>query len=186
MLHEIYVPQEAATRDSDPTKTVEEKLRIIADAPVQADQQTMTGCLKLRLPYISTGLSAEPAVGDPNTLYIHHVALGDEALYGHGIGTRLLRAAARLALEQNPDMHELLAVHSNLVLVNTFAAAAGPENTTVWLSDRDSYGHGSDKPLEAIFDDQPYIDNQPYHVWEVRAVLNPMQVAAWELPTSIA
>jgi GNAT superfamily N-acetyltransferase len=184
MIGEVYAPSNYVSADQDPSKSAEEKLEIINSSQSKVTENRL-GAFRVTLPYV-WGASAEPFVTDPNKLYLHDVNVGDEELYGHGIGTRLLQAAVRYGASIDPNLKSVLARNADLGLVNTLIKGLGKENVRVSLSAHDHYGFGTNNPLEAIFEHQPSKEGEPYRVWEVEALVDSEQINNWELPINEA
>jgi|GEM_PF-3757101 len=180
MSEKFYAPSEYISVDQDPTKSVEEKLEIIASATPKIIENPL-GAFRITLPFV-WGVSADKDSIHPNTLYLHSVDVGDEKLYRHGIGTRLLRATAKHGLSVNEDLAKLRAIEADLGLVNALIRSFGKKNVNVSLTSNDHYGLGSEKAIEEIFVTRPPENGKPYKVWEVNATFDAEQALEWELP----
>jgi hypothetical protein len=181
MIGEIYAPSNYDSQDQDPKRSAKEKLEIIANSAPQVVENKLLDTYKVNLPFV-WGLTAEPYVHDPDVLYLHHVNVGDEELYNHGIGTRLLKAAVAHSASKNPNLKRVIAIDADLGLVNTLIKSFGEENIRVSLAPNECYGAGTKNSLEAIFDLQPPIEGEPYRVWEVEGYIDKKQIEDWELP----
>jgi hypothetical protein len=187
MLRNIYAPTNFHSEDKDPGKTREEKLAIIKTKAVTARQivrPSIPPSVLLELPFLE-GLKYtldRPRENTP-TIHIREIDLGDEELYRQGLGTRLVRAAVRHGLELRPDLAQLTVGDARLGLVNTVIGVFGEENVGVTVGQ--TYGNGSELPLEAIFDDHPPHPGMPYKVESIRAAIDPHLAAAWELPIDV-
>ncbi len=188
MIRDFYAPSDFDTRDFDPSLSAEEKLRIIASAPVIATPANINGKnyyddVRVSLPFITgghfaTGLGRSP-VG--NTVLCDYFALGDEQLYGHGVGSRLLRSALRWAVASDSRTEVLQTNWARLGMVNTAVKVLGEENVGVRAHGAD-YGWGADKPLEEIFDDYPPIEGKAYLVHYICARIDRDLAMSWEAP----
>ena len=94
----------------------------------------------------------------------------------------MLRATTRFGLERNERMGKLTAEWPRWGFLNTAVSVFGLENVSAMVGEV-RYGHGSDKPLEAILDDKPFDPNDDLYVLDgLDAYINRDEVAGWELP----
>ncbi|HVV25935.1 MAG TPA: hypothetical protein VHC21_02805 [Candidatus Saccharimonadales bacterium] len=120
--------------------------------------------------------------GEPEAcMYVTKMDLGDKALYGHGLGTLLLRRAVQLGYEKAPeltaDRPTLTRVESdraNLIKLNTVIKVLGKENVSAWMRG-ERYGRGTDRLLEQMFEDHEYEEGPDswYLMQKVSAVVDP-------------
>lgn len=185
MLRGIYSPTDFMSSDKDPTVSVEDKLAIIAASPVELECDVAGGVrtdsFTVTLPFVDGGCFDFGITGYPETVLTDHVNVGDAALYGHGIGSRLLRAALRYAVEQDARITELHTGWARLGLINTVVAILGGENVSVEAYGN-RYGWGSDRPLETVLDDYPPVPDETYMVNAVIARIDREVALTWELP----
>lgn len=186
MLRDIYVATDFAPTNADPTVAAADKLRIIAEAPVTLTPWTIRGQVHDRhfsvsLPFVRGGdfMAGLPSMRD--TLFMDSLNVGDPELYGHGIGSTLLRAACRYGVEREPRINRLAAGWTRLGLVNTAIRVLGEENVGVQISGR-QYGWNGERPLEAVFDDFPPQTGEPYLVSSMQARIDPNLAKNWEAP----
>lgn len=171
--------------DRAPGVSAVQKLREIDQAPIRV--QRILNCFKLTLPYIE-GLTYAPTrpslAAAYDNLHVERINIGDEALYGKGIGTRLVRAAVRHCLEAYSTVETLTATWVRLGAVNTFVRALGTDAVKVTQYGQ-TYGAGTGRQLEDMFDAHPFQAEEPYYVGYLEATLVPEKSAAWELPILI-
>lgn len=186
MLRAIVAPTDFLSIDRGPRFSAEEKLDIIARSPVTIRPSVIRGKVYpdsfiARLPFTDGAIFNFGIRTIEDALLTDYVNVGDAALYGHGIGSRLLRASTRYAVEQDDRVCRLGTGWARLGLVNTVANVFGVENTGVTMSG-EHYGWGGDRPLEAIFDDQPPKPNEKYLVNGVDALIDRDLAMTWEEP----
>lgn len=186
MLRDIYAPTDFKSVDADPSLSPEQKLEAIQRAPAIVTPQIIKGVVyddsfDIKLPYVDGGVFDFGLTNFPNTLYSEHVNVGDSALYGHGIGSRILKAAFRYAVEQSPLITEFHTGWARLGLVNTTVSVLGLENVGV-KSGGKTYGWGGDVPLEAVFDDYPHEEGSRYLVQNICARIDRDLAMTFERP----
>jgi hypothetical protein len=181
MIKGIYVESDFTSIDRGPGIPVDQKLAEIASSPVKLTPVFKD--FRVRLPY-TEGLMCSPRVDKTSgkqILHIERANIGDEALYGKGIGTRLLKSALRYALEVQPRLSEFTAQHARLGFVNTAVKVAGESEVSVVI-DEVHYGLPSGPAIGDMFKDVPVSPDWAYTVDFLRASVNPDQVKTWEMP----
>jgi hypothetical protein len=184
MLRGIYAPTDFISFDLDPALGPEQKLRAIAAAPVTVKPWRINGKIydddfTVSLPYIQ-GAIFHANDRENESLFTDYVHVGDETLYGHGIGSRLLRAGCRYAVERNKHIKVFTTNWARLGLVNTAISVFGEENVGVDHGIR--YGWQGEKPLDAMFDDFPPDLGKKYLVGGIVARIQLDIAMTWEEP----
>ncbi len=180
MLRGYYAPTDWKSIDKGVGIPKEIKLATIAASPVSVSP--IQNAHKVTLPYVD-GLSyvlRRPADEAP-ILHLERCNVGDEELYGAGIGTRLLQAAIRHGLELEPRITEFSGQWARLGMLNTIIGLVGQDNVATEL-DGVVYGLGSGRKLVEMFDAVPFVDGNVYTVDRLRAQINPDTALTWELP----
>lgn len=185
MLRGIYAPSDFTSRDLVPGISAQEKLKVIAASPVIAtpdkvNDKVYDDSFSLTLPYTDGGFFLFGISRMPEMLFTDHISVGDEALYGHGIGTRLLKAACRYAVERDRRVKVFSTGWARLGLVNTAIRVFGEQNVAIEHGER--YGWNSDKELAAIFDENPPKAGEKYLVGGIEANIDPSLALTWEAP----
>lgn len=170
MLKGIEIPIRTTVRDRKPTVSAADKLEHIQQKQaIRPVPDLETGLVSFKLPYVD---DFKVEFNDEGTIMsINHFNIGDRALIGHGIGSRLLKRAIDHGLECYPNLNRLIHASANLALVNTVVKVVGEEYVSV-NNRGQRYGFGTDRPLEAMFEDHPYTEDYPYLVDRVEAVLD--------------
>jgi len=187
MLRNIYAPTDFKSVDRDPAVSVQEKLSEIAESPVTVSHNFRRGYVKdeyiVRLPYTDGALFHVLDDEDGRMLvYTDHVNIGDQALYGNGIGTRLLVAGLQHALEMDPRVHEFSTGWARLGLINTAVAVLGESNVGIDAFGQ-TFGYDSDRALEEVFDEFPPDPGKKYMVNGITARIDHDRVSNWESPS---
>lgn len=184
MLRDLYAPSNLTSRNKAPHVSRAKKLKIIASNAITAYDSMYKDCFSLKLPFVwGASLTNPKDSRDETDLYMVATAIdvGDEALYGEGIGTRLMKASVRYALEKPDKPLRFVTGHARLGLVNTAVKVFGEDNVAIeYFGNR--YGWKSERPLEAVFDDYPLVKGLPYIVSGIDARINREQAMTWELP----
>ncbi len=186
MLRDIWAPSDLLSVDKDPSVPVEDKLKIIHASPVQATLTEYNGSVfsddfSIALPFI-TGGSFYSGLGEArNILFCDFLSLGDKTLEGNGIGTRLLRAAFRYAVEADERTDTFSTGWIRLGAVNTVVKVVGEENVGV-RKKGNTYGLHGEKPLEAVFDDFPPVADTPYLFYKLTAQIDREAALTGEAP----
>lgn len=186
MLRDIYAPSDYDTRNEDPSLSASEKLAVITASPVTIDVTTVDGQrydddVVVKLPYVYGGEVSLGLGEDGCTALLSDFSVGDDELYGNGIGTRLLQAGIRYALDTDPRTTHVLGVWVRLGMLNTIVKSFGLENVTVTKGGQ-VYGLGTTRAIEEVFDDFPVDEGKTYSVQTVEAMIDPQKVATWEQP----
>lgn len=170
MLNDIEIPIRTTTRDKDPSVSADDKLsHIDQKQAIRAVRDREMGLVKFKLPY-TDGLVVE-FVEDETVMSINHFNIGDSELTGHGVGSRLLNRAIEYGFQRYPKLNKLIHASANLALLNTVVKVVGEDYVSV-CNRGERYGFGTDRPLEAMFNTQPYQENYTYLVDSVEAVLD--------------
>jgi hypothetical protein len=182
MLRGISAPTDFGSIDRAPYLSADEKLATINQAPVSA-------CKRLNyhwlfLPYVEGLVYGLVSVDGIRAIHIDRLNIGDKQLYGHGIGSRLVRAAIRHSLELDSTVTQVSGTWPRLGAVNTFISVLGAKNVTIEQYGN-RYGAGTSKPLEAVFDDEPFQPGQPYKIQGVQGIIDPVKARTWELPEPV-
>jgi hypothetical protein len=186
MLRGVYAPTDFVSRDRDPSISPVDKLRVIDSSPsmVHPLGKRATNFI-VRLPFTDGAVFEAGLCHDG--VYSEHVNVGDVALYGHGIGSRLLRSGLRHAVElQSGKSTRFITGWARLGLVNTVVSVLGEENVKVRLENGTSYGWQTEQPLGDIFDAQPPVVGEKYLVAAIVANIDPELVMSWEPPQTMA
>ena len=181
MIRGIEAPTDMASLDLAPWLSPEEKLAEIQQSPVTYESFRNGRALELHLPYIRCMMAHFIKTDGGRSMFIESINVTDRNLYKQGIGTRLIRAGIRYGIETFPDLREVSTSGARLGVVNTLAGIVGQENIEVRLAGED-YGGSHPKPLEAMFDDVPWVEGSPYKVHGIRATLDTAGVEAFEMP----
>lgn len=186
MLRGIYAPSDYDTHNEDPSMSASEKLAIIAASPVTVDvtvagDQRYDDDVVVKLPYVYGGEVSFGLDEEGDAALLSDFSVGDDELYGNGIGTRLLQAGIRYALDTDPRITHVVGVWVRLGMLNTIAKSFGVDNVTVTKGGQ-TYGLGTPRAVEDVFDDFPLEEGKPYLVQTVKAVIDPQKVASWEQP----
>jgi hypothetical protein len=188
MLRGITGETDFPSEDSAPYLSQPEKLALVAASPVTVEPKVEDGRIKRNQFVASLPLtkgchfSLQPAKGEaPATLYVQVLNLGDSELYKAGIGSRLMRATVRYALEQQPGTQLVVGSWPRLGSINTFARVFGRDGITV-ENYGERFGKGSDRPLDAILDAKPPTHGTVFFVDAVEASIDPLLAAGWERP----
>jgi hypothetical protein len=193
MLKNLHIPSRVELRDLHPEVPAEEKLEAInsaeptvapdmaigLDIPVVEDRYRVyfADTFRKEIPYVE-GMCFELHEAldtDESILEIDWLRVGDDKLYGHGIGTRLLQKAVEYGLESRPNLKTLTISPADMGLINTIGKVLGTDHVAVRRG-RDWYGEGRDKPLEAILEDVPYRQCERYWMHEVRGSIDPARI----------
>jgi len=189
MLRNLYAPSDFVSTDANPSIPPEAKLDIIAKSPVEVSHSLFGGRVIdeefwVSLPFVAGGGFSYGLGGDhANRLFTDYVNVGDKELYGHRIGSRLLRAAIRYGVEKEPAVEVFSTGWARLGLVNTTINVLGIENVAFYKGGK-RYGWEGDRPLEQVFDDAPPVENKPYLVYGIEAKIDRDLAMSWERPVS--
>jgi hypothetical protein len=125
-------------------------------------------------------------------MHLTKIDLGDKALYGHGLGTLLMRRAVQLGYEKAPELTperprltRLQTDRTNLIKLNTIIKVMGMDNVSAWMRG-ERYGRGTDRPLERMFEDHEYEegDDSWYLMQKVSATIDPELIFQGSPPPS--
>jgi hypothetical protein len=186
MIRGIYAPSDFVSKDRGPGVSTEEKLRIISSSPVQIEPELLRGKVRMddvvaTLPFVDGGIFAFGLPSFPETILSDHINVGQAELYGHGIGSRLLRAGLRYAVEQDPTVCEFHTGWARLGLINAVVSVLGEDNVGVSIYG-DRFGWGTQLPLEAMFDAHPPVEGKKYLVNNIAAKVDRDLALTWEEP----
>ncbi len=188
MLRNVYAPSDFESHDADPSLTAEEKLAVIASTPVEIahtyfGERFIPEEWSVGLPFMARAhLSMLPKTkGHEAILFTDYVNVGDKNLYGHGIGSRLLRAAFRYSVQLDEDIAEFGTGWARLGLVNTVVDVLGPENVAVHKKGQ-RYGWQGERSLDELFDDHPATEGERYLVYGISAHIDRDLAMTWEKP----
>lgn len=189
MLRNYYAPTDFSSVDCDPNLSVEAKLSVIEASPVivkpgAINSESYVDSYSLSLPFV---VGAKFYVGlnnDSSFVHTNYFNIGDKELYGRRIGSRILRAALRYAVELNPSVETFSTGRARLGLVNTAVRVLGEENVAVrYFGDR--FGWQSDRKLDEVLDEYPPTIGEKYIVKGIEAKIDRDQAVTWELPVPV-
>ncbi len=170
MIGDIAIPIRTTTRNKKPEISTADKLaHIHQKQAIRPIIDPEMGSVKFKLPYVF-GLEVEFS-DDESAMSIIQFNIGDKELAGHGIGSRLLRHAIEYGFENYERLQRLTHASANLALLNTVIKVVGEEYVSV-CNRAERYGFGTARPLEDMFQTQPYREEYPYLVDSVEAALD--------------
>lgn len=180
MIRGLYAPSDFESIDMDPSMSAQQKLAVIKGSPVLVTQSRSS--YHLGLPFVA-GLSFDfISVDDEmDTLNIGVINVGDAALYGKGIGSRLVRAATRFGVETHGSVNRLTTAHARLGLLNTVVRVFGEENVVASSHGR-QYGTGTGLTLGQLLEEMPPEPGKQYSVQGLDVSIDRTVAAAWEMP----
>ena len=186
MLRGYYAPTDFESQDADLTLSLDEKLALIASSPATVTHLPICGNYTdtrflLSLPFGTAITFNLMDIADRTNLYTEYVCVGDEQLRREGLGSRLLGAASRFAVERDQRVSTLTTNAARLGLINAAVNVFGVENVAV-IDFGDRWGWMGDKPLEAMFDDRPFVPGEKYIPGTIEARIDPGAITAWEMP----
>lgn len=184
MLRGIEAQTDFTPYDLAPDKTRDEKLAIINNSPVLAEEHDRMS-FSTTLPFTQGACFYHSIFSEADLIYSDYINVGDPAIYKAGLGTRLLGAGIRHQLEHNSKLATFRTGWARLGLVNTAVAVFGEENVAV-LSAGQRFGWNSDKPINSVFEAVPYEPGKPYLVYSIDASIDSERADLWELPTVVA
>ncbi len=189
MLRGFYAPSDFLSRDLDPSLTADEKLAIINTSPVLVRPTVIKGRVFeddfiISLPFVDGGSFNDGLKGFPETLFTDYINVSDAALYGRGIGSRLLKAAFRHSIGHNNNISEFHTGWARLGLVNATISVLSEENVGVECGGN-RYGWGSDKPLDSVLDDFPPVPGAKCLVNSIVARIDRELAMSWEAPVCV-
>jgi hypothetical protein len=173
MSKELWVPARPNidSHDSDPETSVEQKLeaikrkqgiRIVPDR-TRGNPDGFKDLYKAHLPY-TKGVSFFLREGSSD-IELWDLDLGDKALYGHGIGTRLLQRVVEYGVHKRPDFRTISRGVGNWALVMTLGKVLGSNDFVEFEKGGRKYGAlGGHPPIEAVFGHSPVEDGEEYNV----------------------
>lgn len=186
MLCNYYAPTDFDHVDEDPSMPAVDKLRRIAAAEVVAQPlvergKTYDNSYWVRLPY-TQGAECFFGLPDfPETLMVDYINVGDRALYGNGIGIRLLMAGIKYAVDRDPNVAEVHTGWARWGLVSALGKLLGKENIAVENAGI-RYGWGGAHPIEELLVVSPPTPGEPYLVCDVVARIDRGIALAWPAP----
>jgi hypothetical protein len=180
MLRGVHVSSDLPSLNSAPDISATEKLHIIATTPIAIIHHSAYE-FDLRLPYIRDTAFTHSLPSMVGSLALERIDLGDEELYGHGIGSRLLTTATRFAVGLSSVTALTVDDHPRLGVLNTVISVFGEENVEARIGDI-SYGGQGEHTLGQIFDDHPVQEGEPYLLSVITARIDPATAMTWEVP----
>lgn len=180
MLRDVYAQSDFVSKDLYPGVSIAKKLDTIAKTPVTV-ATTDDGLAMFNLPYGPYLLGSLPH-RENFPFILHDISLVDDKLYSHGLGSRLVGAAARFALSREFSPSEIHTSWLRLGLVNTFVRVFGESNVSVTHNKR--YGWEGELPLEALLDIPASKGGfRVYGRSDIRIM--PEEVSRWESPVEL-
>ncbi len=181
MLRDVYVPSDLPSLNVAPDIPASEKIQVITATPVTIFHHSGFE-FDLRLPYVRDTSFVHGLPSMTGSLALEHIDLGDERLYGHGIGSRLLRAATRYIVGLNAGVSSLTVDdHPRLGVLNTFISVFGTESVEARIGGV-TYGGRGITTLDQIFEEHPVQAGEPYLLRSITACIDPAIAMSWENP----
>lgn len=189
MLRGIYSPTDFESLDKDPNYNPKEKLALVEQSAVHMWPSVINNVpyedhFYVSLPFVVGGTFSCGLPESPEVLFTDYINVGDEALYGNGIGTRLVQAGIRQAVSLDERVTELHTGWARLGLVNTIVRVLGEENVSFYKGGN-RYGWGGDNALDTVFDDFPAELNETYLVYKIVAKINRDDAMTWDPPVRV-
>lgn len=183
MLRNQYILSDLPSENAAPNIPVTEKLNLINTAPVllvpASDNENE---FDLQLPFIRDAAFTYGLPSMVGSIVLDRINIGDKELYGHGIGSRLVRAACRFAVEQDTRINTFLVdEHPRIGVLNTVIRVFGERQVEARIGSA-LYGRGHDRTLEQLFDDFPVQVGQPYLLSSITASIDFDTAMNWEPP----
>ena len=183
MLRGLYAPSEFLSTDKAPSISVDRKLAFISHSPVvlrHGDGNVFT----VSLPFIGGAFLSLGSADRNESLHAYYVDIGDKALYGHGLGSRLIRGACRYAFDRDDRVRIFSSGWSHLGLLNTAIRVFGEENVAAIQGDA-RYGWQGQQPLDKLLDDFPLHEGEAYIVGGIEANIDSALALTWEKPVEV-
>lgn len=180
-MRKFHAPSNLGSQNFDPEIPVDEKLGIISSSNVVIEPiefSEVAPQFSASLPFTARSFFG---IVSGSELYASNIDLGDEELCGHGLGTRILQAAARYAVELKPNVTRFTTKHAHLGLLRTAVKVFGEQNVSVEMCGQ-GYGRDSDRHLDGIFDDFIPVEGEAYVVHGIEAHIVSELVPTWESP----
>lgn len=165
MSERIWIPPRPgiSSVDSDSRKTTRQKILDIKKSRIKiAKESGYDNVYRTRLLH-TKGLSFYVAEGSKD-LTLWDIDLGNRALYGHGIGARLLQRAVQFSLHKNPDIQTVSRGEGNWALAKVIGKVLGGDEHVSFEKDGTVYGEQGDRPISTALVDHLPTEGQEYTV----------------------
>lgn len=179
-MRKFHAPSLLGSQNFDPEVPASDKLKEIASAAVLIEPiefSEVAPQFSASLPYTAQSFFGIRA----GEVYATNIDLGDEELCGKGIGTRIVQAATRYAVEHRLRATRFTTHHAHLGMLRTAEKVFGEENVAVEMCGQ-RYGRESGRLLDAVFDDFIPVEGEPYVVHGIEAHIAAELVPTWESP----